>query len=373
MLPGSEALAARLGVRHLKGDALRHSDLLSAAAYRRALHRALVQRRPGQYPRRWLARRLGVSEWTLRRYEQIAGISTRPMYAMQPLRALKVDELLTDDVHDPPHGVFLEDEQGKRYPPLRTVALKLIGQGGTPRLMRQEPSYYSFGAGVGIPTPTHDLDRATSAPFLAVDTPDNDWQRVSALYPPQSARGDRTWGRSEEELPNRLCHEPSPTVGIPTPALRFWLCPECLRVHVQPHTPDSCRCGSAQWELVSESIWRHVERLKSWWRKRFAEHQRRTSVLRKPPQVYPGSHPMPVSEDERMAQRAHSEVGGLALSSARLLVERYGARAVGEGMRLLKQRSNVYNPAGLLTVIARCEHKFYSSERSNENFTAAPA
>jgi hypothetical protein len=364
VLPSSEALAARLGVKHLKGDPLRPSDLSSAAAYRRALHRTLLGRRPGQYPRRWLAGRLGVSEWTLRRYEQDAGIQARPMFAMQPLRAQKVEALLNDDVSDQGWGVFLEDDMGRRYPPLRSVALKLIGKGVTPRLMRQEPNYYSLGITVGIPTPaptTATHGRLTSQPPDVMKRPG----AASGYVPP-------TVGIPTPDPDARPTPEDT-TVGIPTPGLQFWLCPDCMRVHLQIHSPDICRCGSTNLELVSDGIWRNVECLKQWWRTRCEEHQRRNSLLRKAQVIYPGSRSLPDAGDEQMAQRAHNEVSGLALCSARLLVERYGARAVGEGMKLLRQRANVRNPAGLLTVIARCEHKFYSARASNQSFTAASA
>ena len=69
ILPGNPDLAQRLGIVAAGADQLNQDDLASPAMYRRALHRELIKRRPGQYARYWLAKRLGISVWTCRRYE----------------------------------------------------------------------------------------------------------------------------------------------------------------------------------------------------------------------------------------------------------------------------------------------------------------
>ena len=67
-------------------DPLLARDLRSPRAYRCALHRALIERRPGRYSRRWLGERLGVSIWTSRRYDSARGtLSVQARYQTQLL------------------------------------------------------------------------------------------------------------------------------------------------------------------------------------------------------------------------------------------------------------------------------------------------
>ena len=66
-------------------DPLLARDLRSPRAYRCALHRALIERRPGRYSRRWLGERLGVSIWTSRRYDRRAGLYVQARYQTQLL------------------------------------------------------------------------------------------------------------------------------------------------------------------------------------------------------------------------------------------------------------------------------------------------
>ncbi len=318
-LPSVENLASRLNVPLTTTDPLALTDLATPAAYRRALHRELVKRRPGRYTRGWLGARMGVSAWTVRRYDQAAGVRRAPTYYEASVNWRTLDQLIPPAASALPAGTFLEDERGKRYPPLRFIAIELLQQRVRLQFKRQAANYYA-----------HESD-------------------------PLSARV-------------RLAG-----VGIPTPPpvpstcqVAFWLCPHCLRVHLLPQPPASCdRCGRDNpWKRVPEAIWRDNERLKTWWQALWAEKHpeavkpERPARSRRQPRLR-FAHPLPGAADEALALRAHHAAANLSLSSARRLVVTYGSRAVGQALALLASRQRVVNPAGFLVTVARCEHKFY--------------
>ena len=105
-------------------DPLLARDLRSPRAYRCALHRALIERRPGRYSRRWLGERLGVSIWTSRRYDRRAGLYVQARYQTQlldedTLAQLPQRRAATD-------GRFLVSEDGRRWPALQGLARRLL-------------------------------------------------------------------------------------------------------------------------------------------------------------------------------------------------------------------------------------------------------
>ncbi|MBZ0297843.1 MAG: bifunctional DNA primase/polymerase, partial [Anaerolineae bacterium] len=79
-VPTVSALCRMLKVSASSSDALTRDDLANAKTYRMALQRQLFRRRPGQYSRRWLAKRLGITIRTCQRYDHEAGYSARPMF-----------------------------------------------------------------------------------------------------------------------------------------------------------------------------------------------------------------------------------------------------------------------------------------------------
>ena len=85
----------------------------------------------GQYTRRWLAGRLGVSEQTTRRYDLFQGVKVFPMYSYTRLFWHNLEQFVpkdTDDMPDLPGGYFLHCE-GKDYPVRRGLVEKLLSQG----------------------------------------------------------------------------------------------------------------------------------------------------------------------------------------------------------------------------------------------------
>lgn len=127
-LPSNERLAEILDVTISRSDRLPPSALRSARAYRTALHKALITRRPGQYGREWLAARLGVSRWTVRRYNRALKIQVKPVYGLQMLSPENISLVLpgADEPEAARKGRFLLDDRGRRYPPQRELAQKLL-------------------------------------------------------------------------------------------------------------------------------------------------------------------------------------------------------------------------------------------------------
>lgn len=74
-MPSVEMLIIRFGGGQWSpSDALHALDLGSLKAYRLALHRAFIQRLPGNYSRAFLAARLGVCKRSTRNYDRLAQI-----------------------------------------------------------------------------------------------------------------------------------------------------------------------------------------------------------------------------------------------------------------------------------------------------------
>lgn len=341
-LPSPETLSARFGVSHRRGDPICASDLSSPTAYRLALHRELIKRRPGQYPRLWLAARLGISEWTTRRYERAAEIEAQPMYYAHDITWSNLNALLPEVREAAPMSVFIEDHNGKRYPPVRGIAQRLLKLGYSLRWVQQIANYYAKASTVGIPTPQ----------FLVMPTTIPDTQSTAVGIPTPHFRVTpiEVTTDSSDSKPE------SKAVGVPTPHdnLRCWLCESCLKMRVTETKPEAClKCERSSWKSVPDAIWRDTERLKTWWQKLYQQHHRprRTTEL----SVHtPLSNP----DDEAFAQRLYQQTPDLSLQSARNLIRRYGMKAVGQGVKLLNARRNIRNPAGFIVTVARSEHKF---------------
>jgi hypothetical protein len=142
LMPSIDDLCAWLNVRNQGGDTLQREDLAGGRAYRAALHVALIRRAPGQYPRVWQAARLGISEESCRRYEREAGIIVQPVYCAQFEVNWRTLERVAPD--EPMMGHFLQDEGGKRYPPLRALAARLLALGRRLIYYTQDANHYTL-------------------------------------------------------------------------------------------------------------------------------------------------------------------------------------------------------------------------------------
>jgi hypothetical protein len=157
VMPSLRGLCERYGITFLAGDSLQLDSLKSPKCYRIALHHALLVRRPGAYHRGWLARRLGVSIRTLCRYNAGNGIRVTPQYVDRPLIWQNVNKVIPADMASPVmsrFGAFLEDDQGKRYPPFRQIAHKLLSQKRRVMYRRRTLNYYSVFVPMSIGRPT---------------------------------------------------------------------------------------------------------------------------------------------------------------------------------------------------------------------------
>jgi hypothetical protein len=160
-MPAPDELARRLEVQGKRSDRLAPEDLRSPADYRAALHRALITRAPGQYGRAWLAQRLGVSRRSCRRYERRTGVHVEPVFSLWPVRFGTVEQVMPEEAGP---GQFLQDERGRRYPPLRALAHKLLAAGRQLMYVQQDANRYS------VPVPA-EMSTAGESPHPAAYRP----------------------------------------------------------------------------------------------------------------------------------------------------------------------------------------------------------
>ncbi|MEP6985982.1 MAG: bifunctional DNA primase/polymerase [Chloroflexota bacterium] len=142
-MPSNRELCQLLEVEITSSDPLTAEDYASARQMRMGLQRELIKRRPGQYPRRWLARRLGITKRTLDTYHRLIPIQKRVMYFETPITWKTIERLPFDE---PLKGAFLESDHGKKYPALRIVASQLLAAGKGVCLKQRAANFYWYGA-----------------------------------------------------------------------------------------------------------------------------------------------------------------------------------------------------------------------------------
>ncbi|NWF67945.1 MAG: bifunctional DNA primase/polymerase [Chloroflexi bacterium] len=143
-VPSDDELYLLLGVPRSQSDPLTIDDLRSAQRYRMALHRSLLERRPGEYARGWLAQRLGVSARTVQRYNRTLQVQVTPVYGYLPLTWANVETLpLAQTRQRVTSGRWLQDSAGKRYPALRPLAYRLL-KSAAPLYLRRLPNHYAL-------------------------------------------------------------------------------------------------------------------------------------------------------------------------------------------------------------------------------------
>ena len=131
-MPSVGRLLHLLGVRWSPSDRLRDSDLGSSQRYREALHREYVKRLSPQASMRVLARRLGVVERTLRRYNARLGVHVcervgRLELSWDTLKCLPRLERGRAKPQTP--GYWLAVGQGARFPAWRHIGAALLRRG----------------------------------------------------------------------------------------------------------------------------------------------------------------------------------------------------------------------------------------------------
>ena len=157
VMPSLETLCQCFGVENLGGDTLAAADLHSPATYRQALHVGLVKRAPGTYSRNWLAQRLGVSADSCRRYERRAGVQVDPTFFDEPI---SWSNLKWSVPPDPMPGQFIQAADGRRYPPLESIARMLLMVGQKPVFRTQSVNHYRMPVAVerGNNTEAHNAE-----------------------------------------------------------------------------------------------------------------------------------------------------------------------------------------------------------------------
>ncbi len=141
-LPGNRLMCQILGVKATRADAFEYTDIGTARKTRIALHRELIKRRPGHYPKRWLASRLGISRRTIFTYNHLIPIHSRPMFLETAIHWKTIERLPLDE---PLQGAFLQTLRGKKYPALRQIASRLLASGEHVCLKQQTASFYWYG------------------------------------------------------------------------------------------------------------------------------------------------------------------------------------------------------------------------------------
>jgi hypothetical protein len=146
-LPNFEYFYNLLGVQRSSSDTLNSDDLRSGKRYRMALHRTLIERRPGEYGRGWLASRLGTSVRTIQRYNRALNVQVTPVYAYTRFDWDTIENVpLSEERERITPGRWLEDAAGKRYPALRALAYKLMKQNVAPKYVRRIANHYAFAS-----------------------------------------------------------------------------------------------------------------------------------------------------------------------------------------------------------------------------------
>ena len=299
VVPSTQQLITRLGIdpdQVKGGDTLTPEDLKSPASYRAALHKSLLERSPGIYPRKWLAQRLGVSEDSCRRYEKQSGVMVQANYTTWPITWANAEAVLPEK---PDFGEFLEDEQGRRYPPKVTVARMLITAGHQVTFKVQGANHYS------VPFTCQDAAQALpSVHELPVDV-------VSVAPVP--------WSKQAKQA-NAVCEQIAQPSYSSTDANV-----EC--------------CGPQQFSEQVATQSNVVDRNIS--------PQSVTSV--------------PSSVKQQCVDRLYTQLKamnastGLARNRAMELVETYGVRLINKGLWLLQKRTGIRNPTGFLLSWLRSE------------------
>jgi hypothetical protein len=385
ILPDNADLARRLGVFLGSSDPLDPDDLATMTSYRRALHRELIRRRPGQYSRNWLARRLSVSKWTCRRYEAALKMIVQPIYSEESIRWTNLENLLPIEIENAIPGTFLEDAHGKRYAPLRSIAMRLLDQGQAVTVKRRAPNYYTYVSQEAVGNPTHLIISETrhaetntirhNTPWPIYGNHEHDLPSHIPVPDGINMRFEKAASRTELTQTRKPVGNPTPSLEQPQPS--FWVCRNCLKTHISAIKPTICtRCDTGDWEQVERAVWQNQERLKVWWQTRWRERHpaaprcatplAQVRTRRKSDDSYRvakyGSSKWNTTY-EAAVLRIHQQVQGLSLNTARRLVNEYGETAVEKGVNRIMKRSNIQNPAGLLVTILRSEQKFYIQDQ----------
>ncbi len=305
-MPTIKRLCRLLGVKSSGSDPLTRDDLRSAHQTRMALHRELIKRRPGEYSRRWLANRLGVSRRTINTYNHRIPIHTRPTYHESSLSWTTIDNLLGDEALA---GAFIETLMGKKYPALRSIAAHLLAKGTYIRLKQRATNLYWYGS--DDPPPNILPGYASVEPPRNTETsPQRDY--ASQPYP----------GMENRIEPQRRSDKREDLTNVQTTGTR----------HVMSAA------------LPTQTSFHSIE------------------VVLPPLPVNRERTGLPPAQQEALAQTIYTHINGLSLKNARQIVSTYTEKNIRFALNRLQQRTNLTNPSGFFVSILR------STARSDEKY-----
>ena len=295
-IPDITEICAAFGVASLSSDPITRADVTSAKRYRAAVQRELVRRRPGQYHRAWMARRLGVSKRTIQRYDAEAGIQSRPMTRQTYLTQGNLARI-PDERHA---RYYLQDVQGKRYPAIASLAGQLLARGKHILLVEQQPNYYWHGEATPSIIVQPQLEQVATAQkqrkildFVAVSATEREieFERVLAQKSQKPLIQAASIQQGAEKAKQR-----------PTKLRRDVLGDECCDAAI-----PLAKEADVNWVVNA------------------------------------------------VGSIAEDALGCLSPASAKDLLATYGAAQVRESVALMQQRRNIRNPAGFLVSVLRSQ------------------
>lgn len=316
-MPEVYELCDRLGVQPSGSDTITEADVSSSSRYREALHREYIKRRPGQYPRSWLASRLGVSVRTEQRYNLAVPIQVQVRYDKMLISWSNLNDIPADfEVK----GTFLLDERGKRYPARQEIAASLLAKRHTIIYMRQSMNHYCFGEATSTIRLMPSL--FTQRHLASRNTPNSLFHEKLRQF---EARVGATWD-------NPLSAAPEPETG-----------------------GDSWAGAPIEQKPVSPSPM--IQELNP---------QKRADPLAKPERKAKRHYHKPLADTrmEGLAQQVYvatntnagAPAQGMSLYNARRLVDTYGAQPVETTLKRmiwLRQKGKIRSPSGFLVIASR--------------------
>lgn len=322
IMPSTESLCQRLGVKDMGSDPITSDDLRSPAVYRQALHKALIVRAPKPYGREWQAQRLGIHKKTARRYDKRCGISAVPTFTSKPVGWMNCEKDCPDDVQ---YGVFVTDETGKRHPAKRRMVQKLLAQKHTLMLHQQGANYYFI--------PNQETVSVTSiAPQMGMPVvkaqPDYKQKVALALERAMS----KVSVSDLPVIPRSMPHLMAEQLGF-----------------VGTYPKSDVVTISAEWGQYALPL--------------PIEQRRQKRQMDRPASGFVPTGDKRVLDEAGVlcAERLYATLRGMCTEKsitkrlARQLVKDYGTQAIERGMAMLNRKTDVRNPAGYLRTVLRVE------------------
>ena len=157
-LPKLSELANKLQVRQIHFDEMPPYKIKRAADYRAEVYAALPRRKAGQYARKTLTERIGVSTRTGQNYDKRANLLVTPNIERQELTPEEIEGLPEKVFKNRKYNVWLEDEKGKRYKPDKE-SIKRISDNGGGKVNRVKQLANSYQAGMASQQTSGDAEK----------------------------------------------------------------------------------------------------------------------------------------------------------------------------------------------------------------------